>query len=75
MKNQRQVYKSLQGEWTTNVSTLQYYFRFLWYEVGRQHVKALQAAAISPYLTAPTPPIPFQRTATTPGTSCPTIFD
>ena len=22
---------------------------FLWYEVGRQHVKALQAAAISPY--------------------------
>ena len=50
-------------------------FQFLWYEVGRQHVKALQAAAISPYLTSPTPPIPLQRTATTPGTSCPTLFD
>ena len=26
---------------------------FLWYEVGRQHVKALQAAAISPYWPHP----------------------
>ena len=50
-------------------------FQTLWYEVGRQHVKALQAAAISPYLTSPTPPIPLQRKATTPGTSCPTLFE
>ena len=48
-------------------------FQILWYEVGRQHVKALQAAAISPYLTSPTPPIPLLRTATTPGTSFPTL--
>ena len=50
-------------------------FQTLWYELGRQHVKALQAAAISPYLTSPTPPIPLQRAATTPGTSCPTLFE
>ena len=34
---------------------------FLWYEVGRQHVKALQADAISPYLTSPTPLNPWDR--------------
>ena len=65
------IYKVLHGEWTTDVSTLHCYFQTLWYEVGRQHVKAPQAAAISPYLTSPTPPIHSQRTATTPGTSCP----
>ena len=65
----------LQGEWTTDVSTLQCYFRILWYEVGRKHVKAQQAAAFSPHLTSLTPPIHSQRTATTPGTSRPTLLE
>ena len=56
------------------MSTLHCYFQTLWYEVGRQHVKAPQAAAISPYFTSPTPPIHSQRTATTPGTSFPTKY-
>ena len=50
---------------TSPQGTFQWQFTILtlWYEVGRQHVKALQAAAISPYLTSPTPPIPYHTLA------------
>ena len=64
--------RSLQGEWTTDVSTLHCCFRLLWYEVGRYIVKVLQAAAISPY-TSPTP-VPA-HTLTTPGTLYPTHLE
>ena len=59
---------------TTDVYTLHYYFRCLWYEVGRQLLKSQQATVTSPYLTSPTPPIHSQRTAPTPGTSCATLI-
>ena len=60
------VVKSLLGEWTTDVSTL---FQSFLYEIGRHHVKALQAAAISPYfdLTQPTGQTNPHTQTTTPG--------
>ena len=51
----------LQGDWTTDVYTLHCYVRFLWYEVGRQHVKSQQATFTSPYLTSPTPPFTLTK--------------
>ena len=51
------------------------HFRFLWYEVGYQHVKALWVATTSPCFTSPTPPNPncdiLQRTDHNTGNSMP----
>ena len=46
-------------------------------EIGRQLVKAPLAAAISPYLISLTHPTHArnERWTTTPGTTCPTLFD